>query len=70
MKQIIGANSIQSKEALIKIIITHESVLHAFQYVAFAVNNLFHQQYLKVIKPTKRLKSTMNLTVKPASSLI
>ena len=70
MKQIIGANSIQSKEALIKIIITHESVSHAFQYVVFAVNNLFHQQHLKVIKPTKRLKYTVELTVKPASLLI
>ena len=70
MKQITGANSIQSKEALIKIIITHESVSHAFQYVAFAVNNLFHQQHLKVIKPTKRLKYTVELTVKPASLLI
>ena len=32
---------------------------HAIQNVAFAVNNLIQQQHSKVIKPTKRLKSTI-----------
>ena len=32
---------------------------HAIQDVAFVVSNLFHQQHSKVIKPTKRLKSTI-----------
>ena len=34
------------------------------QHVAFAVNNLFQQQLLKVIKPTKRLKYAIESTVK------
>ena len=39
---------------------------HAIQHVAFAVNNLFQQQHAKVIKPKKRLKSTLESTVKVA----
>ena len=31
---------------------------HAIQHVAFVVSNFFQQQHSKVIKPTKRLKST------------
>ena len=40
------------------------------QHVAFAVNNLFQQQRLKVIKPTKRLKYTIESIVKAASLLL
>ena len=36
-----------------------KSVSHAIQHVVFAVNNLFQQQHSQVIKPTKRLKSTI-----------
>ena len=43
-----------------------ESVFHAMQHVVFAVNNLFQQQDSKVIKPKKRLKSTIEWTVKAA----
>ena len=39
---------------------------HAVQHVAFAVNNLFQQQHSKVIKKTKRSKSTIESTVKTA----
>ena len=51
-------------------IIIQESVSHAIQHVAFAVNNLFQQQHSKVIKPTKRLKSTIESTAKAASLFI
>ena len=47
-----------------------ENVYHAIQHVAFAVYNLFQQQHSKVIKPTKRLKSTIERTVKAASLFI
>ena len=43
---------------------------HAIQHVAFAANYLFLQQHSKVVKPTKRLKSTIEPTVKAASLLI
>ena len=41
-----------------------ESVSHAIQHVAFAVNNVFQQQHSKVIKLTKRLKSTIRVNCK------
>ena len=41
-----------------------ESVSDAIQHTAFAVNNLFQKQHSNVIKPTKRLKSTIESTVK------
>ena len=44
-----------------------KSVSHAIQHVVFAVNNLFQQQHSQVIKPTKRLKSTIEWTVKTAA---
>ena len=53
VKQIIGTNTIHNNEKL-RIIIIQESVSHATQHVAFAVNNLFEEQHSKVIKPTKR----------------
>ena len=34
-------------------------MFHAIQHVAFTVNNLFQQQDQKVVKPTNRLKSTI-----------
>ena len=37
---------------------------HAIQHVAFAANYLFLQQHSKVVKPTKRSKSTTEPTVK------
>ena len=40
------------------------------QHVAFAVNNLFQQQLLKVIKPTKRLKYAIESTVKATLVII
>ena len=43
---------------------------HAIQHVAFAVCNLFQQQHSKVIKPTKRIKSTIESTTKAASLFI
>ena len=43
-----------------------ESVFHAIEHVAFFVSNLFQQQYSKVIKPTKRLKSTTESSQKAA----
>ena len=43
---------------------------HAVQHVPFAVQNLFEEQHLKVNKPTKRLKSTTESTVKAASLFI
>ena len=46
-----------------------ESVSHAIQHVAFTVSNLF-QQHSKTIKPTKRLKSTIESTAKAASLFI
>ena len=42
---------------------------HAIQNVAFAVNNLLQQQHSKVIKPTKRFKSTFKSTAKVALCL-
>ena len=45
-----------------------ESVFHAIQHVAFSVSNLFQQQHSKVIKSTKRLKSTIESTA--SSSII
>ena len=42
----------------------------AIQHVAFVVSNLFQQQHSKVIKPTKRLKSTIESTAKAASLFI
>ena len=39
---------------------------HVIQNVAFADNNLFQPQHSKVIKPTKRLKSTTESTAKSA----
>ena len=47
-----------------------ESVFHAIQHVAFSVSNLFQQQHSKVIKSTKRLKSTIESTAKAASLFI
>ena len=47
--------------------IIQESVTHAIRHVAFTVNNLFQQQHSEVIKPAKRLKSTIESTVKEAS---
>ena len=41
-----------------------ESVSHAIQHVAFAVNNVFQQQHSKVIKLTKLLKSTIRFNCK------
>ena len=41
-----------------------ESVSHAIQHVAFAVNNVFQQQHSKVIKLTKLLKSTIRVNCK------
>ena len=43
--------------------------VHANQYVVFAVNNFFLKQHSKVIKPTKRLKSTIKSTVKAAATV-
>ena len=37
---------------------------YATIHVVFTVNKLFQQQHSKVIKPTKRLKSTIESTVK------
>ena len=42
---------------------------HAIQLDTFAINN-FQQQYLKVIKPSKRLKPTIESTAKAASLFI
>ena len=39
---------------------------HAIHHVAFFVSNLFQQQHSKVIKPAKRLKSTIESTAKAA----
>ena len=39
-----------------------ESVSHTIHHVAFAISNLFQQQHSEVIKPTKRLKSTIEST--------
>ena len=47
-------------------IIIQESVSHAIQHVAFAVNNLFQQQHSKEVKPKKRFKSTIQSNVKAA----
>lgn len=49
------------------IITKQEGVSYAVQNVAFAVKNLFQQQHSTVTKPTKRLKSTINTTVKAVS---
>ena len=61
LKQIIGTNTIDNNEKLIKTGNNHHTgnLSHAIQHVSFAVSNLFQQQHLKVIKPTKRLKSTI-----------
>ena len=47
-----------------------ESVSHAIQHVVFDVSNLFQEQHSKVIKPTKRLKSTIESTAKATSLFI
>ena len=39
---------------------------HAIQHITFVVCNLFQQQHSKVIKPTKRLKSTIESTANAA----
>ena len=72
LKQIIGTNTIHNNEKLkkLKIIIIQESVSHSIQHVAFAISNLFQQQDSKVIKATKRLKSTIESTAKTASLFI
>ena len=54
----------------LKIILIQENVSHAIQHIAFAVKNLFAQHHSEVIKPTKRLKSTIESTVKAASLFI
>ena len=51
-------------------IIIQESESEATQHVVFAATDIFQQQYSKVIKPTKRLKSTIKSTVKVASLFI
>ena len=43
---------------------------YAIQHVVFVVSNLFQKQDSKVIKPTKRLKSTIESTAKAASLFI
>ena len=47
-----------------------EIVSDTIEHVAFVDSNLFQQQHLKVIKPTKRLKSTIESTAKAASLFI
>ena len=47
-----------------------ESVSHTIHHVAFAISNLFQQQHSEVIKPTKRLKSTIKSTTKAVSLFI
>ena len=57
LKKIIGTNTIRNNKKLIKTKNNHlqESVPYATEQVAYAVNNVFQTQHLKVIKPTKRL---------------
>ena len=42
---------------------------HTIHHVAFTANNLFQQKHPKVIKPTKRLKTSIKSTIKPVSLL-
>ena len=79
LKQTIGTNAIHNNEKLalmpslttknlwkLKIILIQESVSHAIQHIAFAVNNLFQQEYPKAIEIARHLKSTIKSTVKAA----
>ena len=73
MKQIIGTNTVHNNDKLIKTKNNHHKrkcIPFNLKRCFFAVNNLFQQQHQKVIKTTKRLKSTLESTVRAASLFI